>query len=67
MRGLEKATREAVANLELTEVQLTPLRAPRFRRLGIDLEGRVYYVLSPLNSRRPEDGVNCWTLVEILG
>jgi hypothetical protein len=61
MRGLEKTTREAVANLELSEVQLAPLCAPRFRPLGIDLEGRVYYVLSPLNSRRrirEEDRVN---------
>src|ERR1700749_1701122 len=61
MRNLEKTTRESIANLELSEVQLTPLYAPRFRPLGIDLDGRVYYALSPLNSKRrirEEDRVN---------
>jgi len=61
MRSLEKSTREAVANLEFSEVQLAPLCAPRFRPIGTDLDGRVYYVLSPLNSRRrirEEDRVN---------
>jgi hypothetical protein len=38
--------------LEGAYYQLAPLYAPRFRQAGVDLDGRVYYVLSPINSKR---------------
>jgi hypothetical protein len=52
MKAEEKAHREQVSKLELRHYQAAPQYAPRFRAIGTDLDGRVYYIISPLNSKR---------------
>ncbi|KZS98679.1 hypothetical protein SISNIDRAFT_481388 [Sistotremastrum niveocremeum HHB9708] len=56
MKTLEKAHKSLVWSIEFVDYQTAPRHAPRFRRLGIDLDDRVYYALSASESKKlPKD------------